>query len=592
LEILYLSPLVMSEQTPPNVGVSRSLFSKLNGMYTAAKSYVPSVANSSLTRIESGVTSLIERNVSPELVVSLESQLDNLLTPHMSKFNKVAELATPTVKRVEKQLNDTIEGVRRSKERFDNLVENAKQLPQNLQDRANAITLDSIQRMDTAIDYLIPVDANIQENENKPSQSEQENGQENEPEQEEPLQVPDAIIQDVVKRSVTISSKNLLGKVNKRIQKQLWQRVASAQGFAKRQTAVIHTSLVDYASTAMNYAAPDNVRAMYDAILKFPDVATDLYIQLESEGTVNPTEFRDALQQKMGDTWVESMGAAAVIYCTVINGALQASGLASQTRDSIAERIQKLVEDAINKSQTNYTVVTERAAIVFNKIVPRTVREAATAYLKRINEMTDVSALDDSFLREYSSKITTVISLAQNDLHEKCVRLYDPIKSKWESKVNFDFGRSLVSLLNKVPTPNVSKIYGFFQALLSVEHIKKMRDFAAKAMKSTQSPVERAGQAVNDIAPVTSSQNLNRVADVCNDVTTPAVISLDVMAERVYANLRNAGDTTTVVFDTFLSTLRTQFELESGREWKQNFRKITRRMFENFDQKDDSIELN
>jgi hypothetical protein len=340
----------------------------------------------------------------------------------------------------------------------------------------------------------------------------------------------------------------------------------------------------------MNYAAPDNVRPMYDAILKFPDVATDLYIQLEGKGTVNPAEFRDALQQKMGDTWVEPMGSAAVVYCTVVNGALQASGLASQTRDSIAERIQKLVEDAINTSQTNYTVVTERAAIVFNKIVPRTVREAATAYLKRINEVADVSALDDSFLREYSSKIVTVISLAQNDLHDKCVRLYDPIKSKWESKVNFDFGRSLVSLLNKVPTLNVSKIYGFFQGLLSVEHIKKMRDFAAKAMKVAQSPVRRAGQAVNDIAPVTSTQNLNRVADVCNDVCnddttvcnddpTPAVISLDVMAERVYANLRNAGDTTTVVFDTFLSTLRTQFELESGREWKQNFLKITRRMF-------------
>merc|ERR1712230_109921 len=186
----------------------------------------------------------------------------------------------------------------------------------------------------------------------------------------------------------------------------------------------------------------------------------------------------------------------------------------------------KLVEDAINKSQTNYTVVTERAVIVFNKIVPRTVREAATAYLERINEMTDVSA-DDSFLREYSSKITTVISLAQNDLHEKCVRLYDPIKSKWESKVNFDFGRSLVSLLNKVPTPNVSKIYGFFQALLSVEHIKKMRDFAAKAMKITQSPVKSAGQAVNDIAPETSSQNSNRVADVCDDVTTPADVCND-----------------------------------------------------------------
>merc|ERR1712078_4066 len=109
---------------------------------------------------------------------------------------------------------------------------------------------------------------------------------------------------------------------------------------------------------------------------------------------------------------------------------------------------------------------------------------------------------------------------------------------------------------------------------------------AAKAMEITQSPVKRAGQAVNDVAPVTSSQNLNRVADVCNDVTTPAVISLAVMAERVYSNLRNAGDTTTVVFDTFLSTLRTQFELESGREWKGNFRKITRRMFEKFGQKD------
>merc|ERR1711920_918981 len=99
------------------------------------------------------------------------------------------------------------------------------------------------------------------------------------------------------------------------------------------------------------------------------------------------------------------------------------------------------------------------------------------------------------------------------------------IKSKWESKVNFDFGRTLVSLLNKVPTPNVSKIYGFFQGLLSVEHIKKMRDFAAKAMKVTQPPVKRAGQAVNDIAPVTSAQNLNRVTDVCNDDTTPVSAS-------------------------------------------------------------------
>merc|ERR1711977_163133 len=80
-----------------------------------------------------------------------------------------------------------------------------------------------------------------------------------------------------------------------------------------------------------------------------------------------------------------------------------------------------------------------------------------------------------------------------------------------------------------------------------------------------------------------------------NDVTTPAVISLDVMAERVYTNLRNAGDTTTVVFDTFLSTLRTQFELESGREWKQNFLKITRRMFsklvaENITSEEDQVQ--
>merc|ERR1711920_156407 len=88
--------------------------------------------------------------------------------------------------------------------------------------------------------------------------------------------------------------------------------------------------------------------------------------------------------------------------------------------------------------------------------------------------------------------------------------------------------------------------------------------------------LNRVTDVCNDDTTPASAQNSNRVTDVCND---PAVISLDVMAERVYANLRNAGDTTTVVFDTFLSTLRTQFELESGREWKQNFLKITRRMF-------------
>jgi len=419
------------------------------------------------------------------------------------------------------------------------------------------------------------------------------------------LQVPEAMLEEVVQRSVIISSKNLLGKVNKRIQKRLWQRVASAQGFAKRQTAVIHTSLVEYASTAMNYAVSDDVRELYDAVLKFPDFANDVYVELAGEGTVNPTEFRAALQRKMDNSWVEPMGPAAIMYCKVVNGVLQASDVASQTRDSLTARIQKLFELAINTTETKYTLVTERAVIVFNKVVPRTVREAATDYLKHVDEATDESDVDNSFLRNYSSKIATIISLAQNDLHETCVRLYDPIKSTWESKVNFDFGRRLVSLLNKVPTLSVSKIYGFFQALMSVEQIKKMRDFAAKYIQVTgaiEVVVRRDGQAVNDIEPVTATENSNRiadvcndnttdetepvtapqnsnpVADVCNDDTTPAVVPLDVMAEQVYANLHNA-DATTVDFETFLSALRTKFELESGREWKQNFLKITRRMF-------------
>jgi len=318
---------------------------------------------------------------------------------------------------------------------------------------------------------------------------------------------------------------------------------------------------------------PDSVRAMYGAVLEFPDSAMQVYSELKDGDIVNALEFRAALQQKMGDAWVQAMGPAAEVYCKVVNGIFQAKTFASQTREEAASQIQNLFELAMDTSNTSYTVATGHAAIVFNKVVPQTVREAASAYLKRVEEATDL-APDDSFLRNYSSKIATIVSLAQNDLHEMCVRLYDPIKNKWESRANFDFGRSLVSLL---PTSSFSKVYGFFQGLLSVDQIKKMRDFAGKAVATAQS---RARQLVNDVAPVAApvAAVQNHAEDVCDDEdTTSMVIPLDAMAQRVYANLRKTG--ATVDFRSFLSEMRTQVEVASEEEWKGTLLNATRRMY-------------
>ena len=528
----------------PNVGVSRSLYAKLNGMYTVAKSYVPSAANSSLQHIENGVVGLIERNVSPKVVSSLESRIDNLLTPTVNK------------------INSTIEVVYRSKTQFDGLVENAKQMPKNLQECVTNIALDSIQRVDNVVDYVIPADvnatdANTTDDTSDPCEADAQKNAENG--QAQISELPGKI--EEIERSVAISSKHLLRKVNKRIHKKIWQQVASAQGFAKRNTGVIHTSLIDYASTVMDYTVPGSVRAMYDAVLEFPDHAIEVYAKLTAEGIVDALEFRGALKQKMGDAWVEAMGPAAEMYCKVVNGIVQARELASQTRDATASRLQSLFESAISTTRTSYTVASERTAIVFNKAVPASVREAASAYLKRINGATDLSA-DDSFLRKYSSAIAAVISLAKDDLHEVSVRLYDPVQKKWESRAKFEFGTSLVSLLTKVPTQNFSKIYGFFQAILNADQIENMREIAKKTAAAVQSrvgPVQR----VSHVATVQKPEDIEQVCD--DEDTTSNVIPLDAMAERVYVNLRNAGGM--VDFRPFLSTLRTQFEVTRGQEW-------------------------
>merc|ERR1719197_2137391 len=107
------------------------------------------------------------------------------------------------------------------------------------------------------------------------------------------------------------------------------------------------------------------------------------------------------------------MGPAAEIYCKVVNGIFQARTFASQTREEAASQIQILFERAVDASDTSYTVATGHAVIVFNKVVPQTVRQAASAYLKRVEGATDL-APDDSFLRNYSPTIATVVSLAQN----------------------------------------------------------------------------------------------------------------------------------------------------------------------------------
>ena len=522
-----------------NVGVSRSLYSKLNGMYAVAKSYVPSAANSSLHRIENGVVGLIERNVSPKVVSSIESKIDNLLTPTVNK------------------INSTIEVVRFSKNRLHDIVQAATQMPKNLQECATNIALDSIQRVDNVVDYVIPATANATDDTTERHNVDVQKSAEND--QAGILELPEK--SEGVERSVATSSKNLLHKVNKRVHKKIWQQVASAQGFAKRNTEVIHTNLIGYASTVMDYTVPGDVRAMYDAVLEFPDGAIEVYAKLAAERIVDVLEFRAALQQKMGDAWVAAMGPAAEMYCKVVNGIVHAKELASQTRDATASRIQSLLEGAITTTHTSYTVVTERTAIVFNKAVPVSVREAASAYLKRVKGATDLSA-GDSFLRKYSSAIAAVISLVKTDLNVLRVRFYNPTKKAWESRANFEFGTSLVSLLAKVPTQNFSKIYGLFQALLSVDQIENMRDFASKTAAAVQF---RVGL-MQSIPRVIAMRNPEDVSHVCNDEDTASnVICLDDMAERVYANLRNAGEK--VDLRPFLSTLRTQFEVTSGQEW-------------------------
>merc|ERR1712224_844500 len=121
--------------------------------------------------------------------------------------------------------------------------------------------------------------------------------------------------------------------------------------------------------------APEDVRAMYGAVLEFPNSATEVYAKLATRGVVNVVSFRAALQQKMGDSWVGAMGPAADMYCKIVNGILQAKELASQTNHATASGIRNLFERAANMKHTGYTVATERAAIVFNKVVPPRVRE-------------------------------------------------------------------------------------------------------------------------------------------------------------------------------------------------------------------------
>lgn len=576
------APNTVEESPPPstnqsNVGVSRSLFSTLNGMYTMAKSKLPSVATSPLKRIESGVSGLIERNVSPKLVSSLESRLDNLITPQITKLAKVAEFAqalgdraTPTMKRLGKNIKSTIEVIDRSKKRLGDLVENAKQVPQHLQDRATTIALDSIQRVNTVVDYILPkteeADATVETKEESKDKEEDE----------KPLRLADGDIEEIVRRSVVISSKNLFGKVNKRIQKQVWQRVASAQGFMKRRTEVIHTSLMDYASTVMDHTVPSDVRTLYAAVLKFPASASEVYTELAGKGTVSGTAFRDALRQTMGSTWVEAMEPAALAYCEVVNRVLQAKSVALRARHTTATQAQQLLGHAASVTHNSFTVTTGRAAIVFTKVAPQALREAATAYLKRVDEATDLS-VDDSFLRTFSSKIAAVVSLAGTDLHETCVRLYNPIKNKWESQANFDFGRSLMSLLTKVPTLNFSEVFGFFQALLSVGQIKKMRALASKTVTTIQSNMKQVvGDVVSPTSPPKKMALAKDVEQVCNDATS-MVIPLDAIAEQVHTTLSNDGGT--VDFGTFLSALRAEFEQASGKEWKSTLLSSARRIF-------------
>lgn len=533
-----------------NVGVSRSLYSKLNGMYAVAKSYVPSAATSSLQRIENGVVGLIERNVSPEVVSSIESNMDTLLTPTVNK------------------INSTIDVVRFSKSRLNDIVLAATQMPRNLQECATNIALDSIQRVDKVVDYVIPATANATDDATEKFNADAQKSAENV--QAGTLELPEK--SEGVERSVSTSSKNLLQKVNKRVHKKIWQQVASAQGFAKRNTEMIHTNLIGYASTVMDYTVPADVRAMYDAVLEFPDGAIEVYAKLAAERIVDVVEFRSALQQKMGDAWIDAMGPAAEIYCKVVNGIIHAKELASQTRDATASRIQSLLETAIAKTHVSYTVATERTAIIFNKAVPASVREAASAYLKRVKGAPDLSA-GDSFLRKHSAAIATVISLVKTDLNILRVRFYNPMKKTWESRANFEFGTSLVSLLAKVPTENFSKIYGLFQALLSVDQIENMRNFAIKSVATVQF---RVGL-MQSFPRVAALQNPDDVARVCNDEDTASnVICLDDMAERVYANLRNAGEK--VDLRPFLSTLRTQFEVTSGQEWTNTLLNTARRL--------------
>jgi len=224
-------------------------------------------------------------------------------------------------------------------------------------------------------------------------------------------------------------------------------------------------------------------------------------------------------------------------------------------------------------------VATNRAAIVFNNVVPQSVREAAAAYLKRAKEQTNLPE-DHSFLSKYSPKIAAVVSLAQTDMHDVCVRLYDPIKKKWEAQSNFDFGRSLVSRLSNVPTLDVAKVYGFFQGLLNVQHILKLREIADKAVASVRSAGRRVGQQDDGAEPVNSTQKSGGDERNDQDATLTAV-PFDAMAKRVYTNLRNIGES--VDFRTFLSTLQTQFEAVTGQEWKSTLLKATRRMFSQLD---------
>merc|ERR1711975_151980 len=87
-----------------------------------------------------------------------------------------------------------------------------------------------------------------------------------------------------------------------------------------------------------------------------------------------------------------------------------------------------------------------------------------------------------------------------------------------------------------------------------------MRNFDRETVTAVQSRVQ---QVVNDVAPVTSFEKSEGAGPASQNDTTSNLVSLDIMAERVYANLSRDGDI--VNFRVFLSTLRKELRLRVGK---------------------------